>query len=215
MGLYGIKFYVMGKWVTVVIDDLFPCVQERGQWKPLFAGPKRHSDQVAGEKEIWPMLFEKAFAKLNGSYECTDAGMSEDALQLLTGGVIDYLPLTGAGAEFERLKTLLRDDDDSDSFVCCGCRTSREGFTAARLRAVGLFSGHAYSLTKAVETRAGVRLVQVHNPWGRCEWNGRYSDKSPEMTPELLAELKSDVEDVSPPPPPLPRFSPCKRTAPF
>ena len=163
VGLYGIKFYVMGKWVTVAIDDRFPCVQERGQWKPLFAGPSRHSEAEAGEKEIWPMLFEKAFAKLNCSYECTDAGMSEDALQYLTGGVIDYLSLTGADAEFERLRTELS-DVSGDGFVCCGCRSTREGFTAARLREVGLYSGHAYALTRAVETRAGVRLVQVGQP---------------------------------------------------
>jgi hypothetical protein len=187
----------MGKWVTVAVDDRFPCTQERGQWKPLFAGPKKHSEQVAGEKEIWPMLFEKALAKLYGSYECTDAGMSEDALQLLTGGVISYLSLTGAASEFDTLRTVLtRREDGYDSFVCCGCRSSREGFTSAALKAVGLFSGHAYSLTRAVVTAGGARLVQVHNPWGRCEWNGAYSDKSAEMTPELKMELKSDVEEV-------------------
>ena len=174
VGLIGIKFYVMGKWITVAIDDQFPCTQDRGQWKPLFAAPKKHSEQEAGEKEIWPMLFEKAFAKLNGSYESTDAGMSEDALQLLTGGVIDYLSLTGDPREFERLRSELS-DVDGDGFVCCGCRTSREGFTAARLREVGLFSGHAYSLTKAIVTRGGVRLVQVRKRFreGRERLPGR------------------------------------------
>ncbi len=142
------------------------------------------------------MLFEKAFAKLCGSYECTDAGMSEDALQLLTGGVIDYLALTGAAGEFDRLRAALREDSPHDAFVCCGCRTAREGFTPAALKAQGLFSGHAYSLTRAVVTSRGVRLVQVHNPWGRCEWNGAYSDNSAEMTAELKAELNSDVEEV-------------------
>ena len=54
------------------------------------------------------------------------------------------------------------------------------------------------------------RSWQVHNPWGRGEWTGRYSDKSPEMTPALLAELKSDVEDVRPPPPPRAGAQPGK-----
>ena len=160
VGLFGIKFYVMGKWVTVAVDDQFPCSQQQRQWKPLFAGPKKHSEQEAGEKEIWPMLFEKAFAKLNGSYECTDAGSSDDALQLLTGGVIDYLPLTGAPNEFERIRSLLA-DVSGDTFMCCGCRSQRQGYSSAQLRAVGLYSGHAYSLTRAVVTQAGVKLVQV------------------------------------------------------
>jgi hypothetical protein len=162
VGLFGIKFYVMGRWVTVAVDDQFPCLQQpqQRQWKPLFAGPKKHSDQEAGEKEIWPMLFEKAFAKLNGSYECTDAGSSDDALQLLTGGVTSYLALTGAPDEFERIRSTLA-DVTGDTFVCCGCRSQRQGVSSAQLKAVGLFSGHAYSLSRAVITRAGVRLVQV------------------------------------------------------
>ena len=28
VGMFGIKFYVNGKWVTVVIDDRIPCIKQ-------------------------------------------------------------------------------------------------------------------------------------------------------------------------------------------
>lgn len=93
--MYGIKFYVNGKWVTVVIDDKIPCVKKgwSGPFMPIFAGPKSHSGQIKEEKELWPMLFEKAWAKLHQSYEATAGGLTEDATSYLTGGVITKVTL--------------------------------------------------------------------------------------------------------------------------
>ena len=50
--------------------------------------PRRHTDQTSGQKEIWPMLFEKGWAKLHGSYEATASGDTGDALNYLTGGLV-------------------------------------------------------------------------------------------------------------------------------
>ena len=75
VGMFGITFFVNGKWVTVVIDDRIPCVRQGRDWIPIFAGPKAHSGQRSDEKELWPMLFEKAWAKLHLSYEATAGGL--------------------------------------------------------------------------------------------------------------------------------------------
>ena len=42
----------------------------------------------------------------------------------------------------------------------------------------GLHSGHAYSILACVEKNK-FRLVQIRNPWGKGEWTGDWSDKSP------------------------------------
>ena len=39
------------------------------------------------------------------------------------------------------------------------------------------FQGHAYTITKVVPEHG---LVRIRNPWGRAEWTGAWSDKSPE-----------------------------------
>ena len=56
--VFRLKLYKLGEWVPVVIDDYFPCYYN-GQ--PMFT-------QISGN-EIWPLLIEKAYAKLYGKRE--------------------------------------------------------------------------------------------------------------------------------------------------
>ena len=39
---------------------------------------------------MWVMLLEKAWAKVNGSYENTITGLPADALKCLTGAPVEY-----------------------------------------------------------------------------------------------------------------------------
>jgi hypothetical protein len=63
----------------------------------------------------------------------------------------------------------------------------------------GIVPGHAYSLIRAAKgtDRNGqeVRLVQMRNPWKEGEWNGRFSDKSDDWTPELKEQLGFEDKD--------------------
>ena len=96
VGLIGVKFFVRGRWTTVIIDDFFPLKPPKNQKAKsggsdgsalLFASPKAHARQRTDEVEFWPMVLEKAFAKLHGSWEAIGAngGSPEDALSYLTG----------------------------------------------------------------------------------------------------------------------------------
>jgi hypothetical protein len=54
--------------VYVTVDDYVPVKVRKGRAdRPLYA-----SSRIAGE--IWPMIFEKAWAKLLGSYAATEGG---------------------------------------------------------------------------------------------------------------------------------------------
>ena len=54
VGVYGIKFFMDGRWVTTVIDDYFPCVRAGdGSWQPLFASSKRTGLLTRGFPGLW------------------------------------------------------------------------------------------------------------------------------------------------------------------
>jgi len=61
----------------------------------------------------------------------------------------------------------------------------------------GIVPGHAYSILKVKETKHGIWLLNIWNPWGEFEWDGDYSDLSDKWTPQLLQEInpKIDPED--------------------
>jgi len=73
-GIYRVKLCKNGEWVTVTVDDYFPCYPEG---EPIFA--RCHGN------ELWVMLLEKAYAKLHGNFYLLRGGFVNEALLDLTG----------------------------------------------------------------------------------------------------------------------------------
>lgn len=70
-----------------------------------------------------------------------------------------------------------------------GCATGRYDQGSGPEHRQGIIPMHAYTVLRATEYK-GERLVLVRNPWGKTEWNGRWSDGSEQWTPESMAALK-------------------------
>lgn len=51
-------------------------------------------EEQSGMREIWPMLIEKAYAKLYGSYPIIEGGLVDQALADLTNGTPQRFDLT-------------------------------------------------------------------------------------------------------------------------
>lgn len=72
-GYYAMNLIVNGQAQVVVVDDHIPY--DTVARCPVFANKKT--------KNIWPILLEKAWAKINGSYEGIITGSSCEALNFL------------------------------------------------------------------------------------------------------------------------------------
>lgn len=173
-GCYEIIMRINGEWQIVLVDDTFPCDFEK---IPMFAKPTG--------AELWVMLLEKAWAKVNGGYVNCIAGFPSDVLSTLTTFPNKYythseeLSKGGGKDEFWQLILKSAKNDDICTASSIGNNDKEENN--------GIVLGHAFSLFNAAEGVINgelVRLVKLRNPWGNTEWKGVWSDGSLKWTDE-------------------------------
>uniref|UniRef100_A0A8C5N4R2 Calpain catalytic domain-containing protein n=1 Tax=Leptobrachium leishanense TaxID=445787 RepID=A0A8C5N4R2_9ANUR len=162
-GIFHFRFWQFGEWVDVVVDDRLP-----------FLNGKYLSVQPRANNEFWPSLLEKAYAKLRGSYQNLHWGFISEALVDFTGGVQMNFNLTKPPVD---LKDIVLAAARSGSL---GGSTTPGGQQFGNMELQnGLVQGHAYTVTNATQIEYNNRMediVQVWNPWGQGEWNGRWKD---------------------------------------
>lgn len=190
VGAFEVIIYLHGEPVRVVVDDYFPFVQI-GDSEPqlAFVGINERS------KNIWPMILEKVWAKLNLSYEDIISGHSGEAFEFLSPAPIEtYYHDVHADHLFEEIK----DADDKDYIICTDI-TMTENTNSAFLAKLGLVSNHSYTIIDVAEITDNlgkkIRLLKIRNPWGGNEWTGDWSDKSSKWTPEIKKLLNFNDED--------------------
>nr|XP_026484142.1 calpain-A-like [Vanessa tameamea] len=171
-GIFHFRIWQYGRWVDVVIDDRLPTY--RGNLYFL------HSTE---RNEFWGALLEKAYAKLHGSYEALQGGLIHEAMVDFSGGVTEKYLMTSLPDNFF---TILLKAYERNSLL--GCSIKADPNTRTAKTPAGLIRGHAYSVTRVTYVdfkkrgRADkIPLLRLRNPWGNeDEWNGAWSDKSPE-----------------------------------
>ncbi|XP_077987737.1 calpain-5-like isoform X2 [Glandiceps talaboti] len=183
-GIFHFRFWRFGAWVDVVIDDRLPTIQG----KLIFV----HSNE---RNEYWSALLEKAYAKLSGCYENLDGGNTADALVDFTGGVAENIDLVLYAENEDKRNELFKDMIkclDRRALMSSSIRVESADQMEAKTE-VGLVKGHAYGITAVRNVKIGdtgllsffqgtekIPMVRLRNPWGEKEWNGAWSDGSPE-----------------------------------
>lgn len=180
-GIFRFNFWQYGKWTEIVIDDRVPTYNGRLVFM--------HSSV---KNEFWSSLLEKAYAKLNGSYENLKGGSTSEAMEDFTGGVTEMFDIR-QNAPPNLFQIMFKANERSSLM---GCSIDADPNKVEAELPNGLIMGHAYSITgvkmvdvQTAKVKGKIPLIRVRNPWGNeCEWKGAWSDKSSEW------KLISDAE---------------------
>jgi hypothetical protein len=180
-GYYEIILKIDGEWNIVIIDDFFPC--DKKTKLPIFARPNG--------PELWVMLLEKAWAKINGGYLNIVGGQCIEVLSALTPFPIDRYDFTDIKDNNEIWK-LFKKASDNNYIMTCG---TKKNFSMIN---EGLIPSHGFSVISVKEgTISGelVKLIYIRNPYGFKEWQGKWSDKSDLWTAEAKKVFANNNED--------------------
>uniref|UniRef100_A0A8C8J100 Calpain 9 n=1 Tax=Oncorhynchus tshawytscha TaxID=74940 RepID=A0A8C8J100_ONCTS len=182
-GIFHFQFWQHNRWLDVVVDDRLPAVRNRLVLV--------HS---ASNNEFWSALLEKAYAKLNGSYESLKGGSTLEAMEDFTGGVGETYETKSAPTD---LFNIMKKAYDRGSMMGCSIDITSSAESEAQT-ASGLVKGHAYSITGLEEVNyrgKKVKLIRIRNPWGQVEWNGAWSDESREWNVIDSSEKKRILQN--------------------
>lgn len=170
--------------VEVTVDSTI--AKRRG--KPEYASAR-------DPKELWPLLFEKAYAAWKGGYEQIEAGMAANALEALTGATPSFFLVSTAmnpDVVFEKLKLV----NEPGGAVVALSKPEDTGID-------GMVADHAYAVLGTVE-RNGEKYVKLRNPWGERE-PGRGRDDGIFLLPiGQFLKAFSTVETIALGAPPVP-----------
>ena len=168
-GRYEICMKLDGEWNVVIVDDLIPC--NRNTKKPIFAKPKGN--------ELWAILLEKAWAKVNGGYINTVAGNASEVIECLVNFPYEYNDNALALGSDEVKETLWGKiiQASSNEYIMTSALPSRGNAT----KELGLVEGHEYTLIEGREYNYNgnrIRLVKLRNPWGKEKYIGPWGAES-------------------------------------
>jgi hypothetical protein len=184
-GVYGVKLLIQGEYNAITVDDFIPC--KRGDMTPAFSYTKNN--------EIWIMILEKAWAKINKScYMRTWLGTPHEALTTLTE----------APCVFEHHKKYIDNHRIDELWRIISCAMERKWVPCAdteeikNSEEVGLVPFHAYAIIKIYDLpEYDLKLMKIRNPWGAKVWKGDYSSTSNLWTENLKKAIGQNEFNIS------------------
>lgn len=180
-GIYKLLLFIDGEYQVVYLDDYFPCI--KGTHIPYFSKPNSY--------EMWVLLLEKAWAKINGGYANILNGWPSEVFRVLTGFGCESLNFKAEPNE-ERIWRLLSTVNESNGVICVSTRDAEEVGNA------GLNKGFTYTLIDTLlledDRKNPVYLCKLYDPWKNTKWTGDWSEGSEQWTDSIKKQVGKEKE---------------------
>ena len=171
-GGYAVNIFTLGVPNTIVIDDYMPFIDG----KPM-------GSKLADDGSVWPMVLEKALAKLRGNYLHIAGGDNSQGVRYMRGGPSTYVFTIYKTADqiWDYIREHLSNGDNVTASSMGGSDTLTDDW--------GIVLGHAYTIAGVKTLSNGTRLIRARNPWGQDEYKGDYGCDSEKWTDKLVKEV--------------------------
>ena len=180
---FEVYSYINGYKSKIVIDDSFPYIK-KSQNDFAFCRYNRKTNN------IWPMILEKVWAKVNSSYEDTIQGNISDVLLFLTPSPIRFFH---HDIKYTNLFQKICEAIDNNFIVCTDMNSKNDNILLQKL---GVLSNHAYRLigygTILDSSGNTYNLIKIYNEFQNTSWMGNWSPYSSKWTNEYKKHLKYD-----------------------
>ncbi|KAF7988246.1 hypothetical protein HCN44_007778 [Aphidius gifuensis] len=182
-GIFHFRFWQVGTWVDVVIDDRLPTSERK-----LITASSGNSNV------FWPALVEKAYAKLlYRSYKKLSGGYSKIAMQDLSGCIPEYFVTQDSS---NNLFEIMQDAIKRSAMIGCGSISEQKMARGVGMSLFKLKPDHAYAITavkKVIQKNDNTefKLIRICNPHGTKSSNP-YPGKIDDIKSQLLIEIDGE-----------------------
>ena len=191
-GKYKLKVYENDCEKIIEIDDFFPCYSYTVSFNIIQLNPcccQLLINKSKKEKYIWPLLVEKAIAKVYGSYNNLNGGGIDYAIMMITGKPTFRYNLLNEEIQMRlvdnSLWIKLLDFVNKGYLLGAGTLPIEEIPEDCE----SISGRHAYSIIDAFELD-GIKLIQLIDPRGVSNWFGKWSNPSSEWPIRLKIMAK-------------------------
>eukprot|EP00929_Paragymnodinium_shiwhaense_P083360 TRINITY_DN44387_c0_g1_i1.p1 TRINITY_DN44387_c0_g1~~TRINITY_DN44387_c0_g1_i1.p1 ORF type:complete len:753 (+),score=120.28 TRINITY_DN44387_c0_g1_i1:201-2459(+) len=151
--VYTTRWVVDGRLTRVAVDDMLPI--NSSDAVPFFVKEK--------DGHYWPLILEKAWAKIYGSFKAIEEGFAFEVLKAITRAPVEVHDPAKA-KDHSQFWKLLTDATDQGYPMAAGTKPGQN--------ALGLEAAHAFAVLGA-RTKDGSQLLEVVDPQGRDKYAGK------------------------------------------
>ena len=186
-GFYELYIYTNGQFKILILDDYFPII--KGSNLLRFAKPVK--------SELWLLLMEKAFAKLNGGYGALFSCNISHVIQTFTGFPIERLFFYDL-LDIEDLEDIIRINKNINIINLCPKQNISEE--------IGLMSGRAYLVEDIFDIRNNndlngkeecIKILKLENLYESSKYKGDWSKEGKLLTDNIKEIVGYDTNDKS------------------